>query len=110
MNKFHAKAEVREGKRFHSGREAKRYKELQLLERQGLIKDLRRQVRYILIPTQYDDKGKLVERCCNYYADFVYKDQTGKVIVEDSKGFKTQEYIIKRKLMLQLYGIRILET
>ena len=110
MNKYHAKAEVREGKRFHSGKEAKRYKELQLLERQGLIKDLRRQVRYLLIPTQYDSDGKCIERCCNYYADFVYKDANGRVVVEDAKGYKTQEYILKRKLMLQIYGIRILET
>ena len=110
MNKFNAKTEIKEGKRFHSGREARRWKELQLLERSGYITDLQRQVRYLLIPTQYDDDGKCIERCCNYYADFVYKDKTGKVVVEDSKGFKTQDYIIKRKLMLKIYGIRILET
>lgn len=110
MNKFNAKKEIVEGKKFHSRKEARRYKELQLLERQGLIKDLRRQVRYLLIPTQYDNDGRCIERSCNYYADFVYRDKSGKIVVEDTKGFRTQDYIIKRKLLLQLYGIRILET
>ena len=110
MNKYNAKPEIREGKRFHSGKEARRWKELQLLERAGYITELRRQVRYLLIPTQYDEDGKCIERSCNYYADFVYRDKTGKVIVEDAKGYKTQDYIIKRKLLLQIYGIRILET
>ena len=110
MNKFNAKKEIVEGKKFHSRKEARRYKELQLLERQGLIQDLRRQVRYMLIPTQYDNDGRCIERSCNYYADFVYRDKSGKIVVEDTKGFRTQDYIIKRKLLLQLYGIRILET
>lgn len=110
MNKYHAKPEVREGKRFHSGKEARRWKELQLQERAGVISDLRRQVRYLLIPSQYDKNGKCIERSCNYYADFVYTDRKGELVVEDAKGYKTQDYIIKRKLMLQIYGIRILET
>lgn len=110
MNKFNAKKEIVEGKKFHSRKEARRYKELQLLERAGMIKDLRRQVRYMLIPTQYDNDGKCIERSCNYYADFVYRDRSGSIVVEDTKGFKTQDYIIKRKLMLCLYGIRIVET
>ena len=110
MNKYHAKQEIKDGKRFASRKEARRYKELQLLERAHVISNLRRQVRYLLIPTQYDDDGLCIERCCNYYADFVYNDASGNLIVEDVKGYKTKEYIVKRKLMLHLYGIRILET
>ena len=97
------------GQRFDSRKEANRYKELLLLERAGTIHALKRQVRYLLIPTQYDDDGKCVERSCNYVADFVYFED-GKLVVEDTKGLKTDVYRIKRKLMLANYGIRIRET
>ena len=110
MNKFNAKQEIKEGQHFHSRKESRRYKELQLMERAGAIRDLKRQVRYLLIETQYDENGKCIERSCNYYADFVYKTKEGKLVVEDTKGFRTKDYIIKRKLMLKNYGIRILET
>lgn len=110
-NKYRARAEIdNSGKRFASHKEHRRYKELQLLQRAGLISNLKTQVRYLLIPSAYDEDGKCIERCCVYYADFVYNDAAGKLIVEDCKGFKTQAYIIKRKLMYQVYGIRILET
>lgn len=106
---------------FDSRKEAARYQELKLLERAGAIRDLKRQVKYVLIPAQRvftneidkkDNfkKGKLLERECAYIADFVYFDmQTGRITVEDTKGFKTKDYIIKRKLMLHVYGIRIKE-
>lgn len=93
---------------FDSSREYDRFCSLYLEEKAGLISDLRRQVRYELIPTQYVG-GKLTERSCSYIADFVY-EQNGKTIVEDSKGFKTPEYIIKRKLMLYVHGIQIKEV
>ena len=81
-----------------------------MLQRAGKISNLQRQVKYTLIPSQRID-GKVVERECYYTADFVYRDTgTGKEIVEDSKGMRTKEYIIKRKLMLYKNGIRILET
>lgn len=92
---------------FDSKKEAKRYKELLLLESAGAITDLRRQVKYELIPSQRID-GKVAERKVEYIADFVYT-QDGETIVEDTKGFKTKDYIIKRKLMLYKYGIRIRE-
>lgn len=93
---------------FDSKAEMNRWEELSLMEKEGLIEALERQKRYVLIPSQYID-GKCVERPCTYKADFVYiKD--GQVIVEDVKGFKTKEYIIKRKLMLKKYGIRIKEV
>lgn len=78
--------------------------------RAGLISNLREQVKYVLIPTQRDYNGKILERECSYIADFVYTDNyTGKQIVEDTKGFRTPQYIIKRKLMLHVHGIVIHE-
>lgn len=91
-----------------SKKEHKRAGELALMLRAGLISDLREQVRYELIPAQYDD-GKLIERQCAYIADFVYRDESGELVVEDTKGVRTSEYIIKRKLMLKVHGIRIKE-
>lgn len=78
-----------------------------LLERAGAIQNLQRQVKYQLIPSQRI-AGKVVERACSYVADFVY-DRDGETVVEDTKGVKTPEYIIKRKLMLWVHGIRIRE-
>lgn len=108
---------------FDSKKEAKRFEELFLMEKAGEISGLRRQVKYVLIPEQREfldeiytrgekkgenKPGRLLERECTYIADFVYyKD--GEVIVEDTKGFRTKEYIIKRKLMLYMHHIRIKE-
>lgn len=88
---------------FDSGREAERYYELRLLERAGKISGLRRQVPYVLIPAQ---KG---ERACKYIADFVYMEN-GEEIVEDCKGYRTEVYRLKRKMMLYIHGIKIRET
>lgn len=108
-----------QGERFDSQKEANRYRELLLLQRAGKINELRRQVEFELIPTQREPdtigtkggikKGNILERRCCYKADFVYKkgDET---IVEDTKGVRTKDYIIKRKLMLYVHGIRILES
>ena len=101
-----------DGIKFDSKKEARRYAELKLLERAGRIKDLEpHKKKFVLIPAQRDKDGKLLERECAYVADFVYKDaSTGDTIVEDVKGYKTPEYIMKRKMMLFFYGIRIRET
>ena len=93
---------------FDSRKEERRFYELSLLQRAGKITGLKRQVPFVLIPTQYED-GKCVERACTYKADFTYYED-GKIVVEDVKGCKTAEYVIKRKLMLQKYGIRIQEV
>ena len=105
---------------FDSKKEARRYQDLLLLSRAGEISDLQRQVKYVLIPPQREadiigprggvKPGKLIETECSYIADFVYKDKDGKTIVEDTKGFKTKDYIIKRKLMLFIHGIKIQEV
>lgn len=93
---------------FDSVKEYRRFQELALLERAGQVSGLQRQVKFELIPSQRID-GKVVERPCHYIADFVYfKD--GQKVVEDTKGFKTKDYIIKRKLMLYVHQIRIKEV
>ncbi len=80
-----------------------------MLQKAGIITELQEQVVFELIPNQYDESGKLLERACKYKADFVYK-QNGITVVEDTKGTKTKDYAIKRKLMLYIHGIRIHEV
>lgn len=110
MSKYNSKKTVVDGQVFDSKKEANRYQELLLLEKAGVIKNLSRQVKFVLIPPQRDENGKVVERECSYKADFVYYEEDGETVVEDVKGFRTKEYIIKRKLMLYQYGIRIREV
>lgn len=98
-----------DGQVFDSQKEYNRWCELRLLERAGMISGLSRQVKYVLIPTQRDKMGKLLERECAYYADFVYR-QNGCLVAEDSKGHKTEAYRIKKKLMLWVHNIKIKET
>lgn len=103
---------------FDSRKEARRYSELKLLEQAGVINNLRLQVKYMLIPAQREPdirgprggirRGRMLEKECSYIADFVY-EENGTTIVEDTKGFRTDAYIIKRKLMLERYGIKIRE-
>lgn len=107
MNKYRSRKITRNGITFDSLKEYRRYCELSLLEKAGAITELKRQVKYELIPSQRIN-GKVVERSCAYVADFVYK-QNGETVVEDTKGFKTKDYIIKRKLVLYIYGIKIKE-
>ena len=108
--KYNNKKITVNGQVFDSKKEANRYQELLLLEKAGVIKNLSRQVKFVLIPSQRDEAtGKVIERECSYRADFEYTED-GKTIVEDVKGFRTKEYIIKRKLLLWLYGTKIREV
>lgn len=108
-SKYHARKTVVDGITFDSKREAKRYGELKLLERAGAIRDLKRQVRYELIPA-FDCDGKHY-RPTTYIADFVYTDvNTGKEVVEDCKGYRTDVYRLKAKLLARRFGVAILET
>lgn len=125
MNKYGNKKVVINGNVFDSKREYYRYMDLKLLEMCGAIGDLKRQVVYELIPVQREKstkvykkgrkkgqpiEGKIIEKAVTYIADFVYTDNsTGKQIVEDAKGVRTKDYIIKRKLMLYIHGIKIRE-
>ena len=112
MSKYRNRRTVVDGITFDSAKEANRYAELKLLERAGKITELQRQPGYTLIPKQVRD-GKMIERAVVYKADFAYRDEeTGEDVVEDvkSEATRTREYIIKRKLMLWEYGIRVREV
>lgn len=119
--KYSNKKTTVDGIEFDSKKEADRYCELLFLQRAGLISNLELQKKFELIPAQYEyferygkkgqrlkDGKKCVENSITYVADFVYTEN-GKTVVEDTKGMKTKEYIIKRKLMLYIHGIRIKE-
>lgn len=123
-NKYNAKKVEFDGLTFDSQKEVLRYKELCSLCSEGIISNLQRQVKYILIPTQREPaqigprgglkQGKLLENECSYLADFVYTvSETGETVVEDVKGYRKGEaykvFTIKRKLMLFVYGIQIKE-
>ena len=113
---------------FDSHREARRWEELLLLQKAGKIAELRRQVAYELIPAQYEtyerfskkgvrlkDGRKLIERKVSYIADFVYTNaDTGELKVEDVKGYKQggayDVFVIKRKLMYAINGIKVDEV
>lgn len=117
------KVRTKDGETYDSRKEFRRAKELELLERAGEISNVRRQVKYILIPAQRGPEeigprggrrpGPLLERECSYVADFVY-EENGKTIVEDVKGYREGQaynvFVIKRKLMLWIHGIRVKEV
>ena len=103
MSKYRAK---RTGK-YASGAEAKRAAELKLMERAGVISDLREQVAYTLAASVIIQGRKRPPM--RYFADFVYM-QDGQEVVEDKKGMLTPVYKLKRHLMKSLYNIDILET
>ena len=117
-NKYNARKVAVDGLAFDSVREARRYKELKLMQQAGKISDLRLQVPFELVPAQYEHsgevytkgkhkgqqkRGKCIEKAVIYKADFVYTEN-GRQIVEDAKGMPTKDYVIKRKLFRQLYG------
>ena len=119
MSKYRSKKiKAADGFVYDSKKEYRRYCQLKLLEKSGLISDLQRQVKFVLIPAQREPntigkrggiiKGKVIEKECSYYADFVYFEN-GNKIVEDTKGIRTADYIIKRKLMLYIHNIKIQE-
>lgn len=123
-NKYNAKKVSVDGIEFDSKKEARRYQELLLLKKAGEIYMLERQKVYELLPAQREPdtvgkrggviKGKLLERAVEYVADFVYTDKNGKTVVEDVKGFREggayAVFVLKRKLMLYRYGIKIKEV
>lgn len=122
-NKYGNKKTITAEGTFDSQKEYDRWCELQLMERAGKIHDLFRQVSFELIPAQYEtyerisektgkklkDGRRCIEKSCVYIADFIYWEGD-RMIVEDTKGVRTEGYIIKRKLMLHKLGIRISEV
>lgn len=124
-SKYHAEKVTVNGITFDSKKEARRFLELTALEQAGKIHDLRRQVKYLLIPEQRErcteryksgpkkgqfKPGRVLERECSYYADFDYYTEDGTHVVEDVKGMRTKEYRLKRKMLLYTYQIRISEV
>lgn len=111
MSKYGAEKTTFQGRQFDSKREAARFAELRYMQMGKLIGGLQCQYKFILVPEQRDADGKVIERAVTYIADFVYTDlKTGELVVEDAKGCKTKDYIIKRKLMLYVHKIRIREV
>lgn len=117
--KYNSHKTIVDGIEFDSRKEAKRYKELKMLESAGVIFKLRLQVPFELVPAIYEQtrevytkgirkgqpkQGRCIERAVTYIADFVYQEQSGRWVVEDTKGFRTKEYIIKRKLMRYMHS------
>lgn len=85
---------------FDSVLEARRYKQLALLERAGEIKNLKLQVPFLL-QESFRKNGKTYRKI-EYIADFVYEEK-GQIIVEDTKGIKTDVFKIKQKLFEYKY-------
>lgn len=106
-SKYHAKKTVVDSITFDSKREADRYLVLKSMEEDGTIENLRRQVRYELVPA-FDVDGKHY-RPVFYVADFVYREN-GHEVIEDVKGVVTDVYRLKRKLVAYRYGMSIRET
>lgn len=118
MSKYNSMKTVYGGITFDSKKEARRYWELQQLQRAGLISGLKLQVPFELLPAQYEEssdvykrgpkkgqpkQGRCIEQSIVYVADFVYTEH-GRQIVEDAKGMRTKDFIIKRKLFRWKFG------
>jgi hypothetical protein len=99
--KYNSRTVEVQGKTFQSALEARRFLDLQILERAGEIRNLKRQV-----PFRFEINGFLI---CEYFADHVY-EEGGRTIVEDVKGVRTAMYLLKKKLMRAFYGVEIKEV
>jgi hypothetical protein len=93
--------------------EARRWRDLQWLQRGGVIRGLQRQVKFLLLPGVYDEKHKLILREASYIADFVYYEN-GQLVVEDVKGYRKGEayqlFKLKQKVMYDKYKILVREV
>lgn len=97
-NKYKNKKTIIDGTTFDSKKEAQRYVQLKLLERAGLIKELELQKKFELQPSYINNEGKKIRKI-TYVADFFYYDiKKQKYIIEDTKGFRTEVYKIKKKI------------
>jgi hypothetical protein len=117
-NKYGNRKVVRDGIKFDSEREAARFAELKVLRAMGKIRDLRLQANFTLVEGYTTIEGERIKPMV-YKADFTYEratvpDQNGTVYwlreVEDAKGMKTKDYLLKKKLMQDKYGIMIREV
>jgi hypothetical protein len=102
-NKYRACKTTVDNVTFHSRKEADRYLHLKMLQAQGIIKDLILQPKFVLQEGFKTVEGEKIKPI-TYVADFQYTEcETGATIVEDVKGMKTKDYLLKRKLFLKLY-------
>ena len=117
-SKYGNRKVVRDGIKFDSEREAARFAELKVLRAMGKIRDLRLQANFTLVEGYTTIDGKRIKPMV-YRADFVYEratepDRNGTVYwlreVEDAKGTKTKDYLLKKKLMQNKFGITIREV
>lgn len=120
--KYNAHKTEVDGIKFDSRKEASRWQELMVLAKAGEITELERQKRYELTPQFREPdiigpkggrkKGRVILKASTYVADFVYKDNDGKTVVEDVKSpaTRTPAYILKKKMMYMRYGILIREV
>ena len=101
--KYNAKKTEIDGILFDSKKEARRYSELKILEKSGIISNLELQPSYELQEKFRDRNGKAI-RAINYIADFKYYDnERQEIVVEDVKGMKTDVYNIKKKMFIKKY-------
>lgn len=106
-SKYHATRTKVDGITFQSKREARRWQQLRILEAANQIFELRRQVPFPIVIVNLDT-GELVT-VSTYYADFVYEPLEGGLVIEDAKGFRTETYKLKKRLVEAQYGVRIHE-
>ncbi len=107
--KYSNKKIVLDGETFDSKAECRRYQELLILRRTGQISDLKRQVAFELVPSVKLLGAARATPAIRYFADFTYIEN-GALVVEDTKGYLTTEYKMKRHMMKAVHGIDIRET
>lgn len=114
-NKFNAVKATYRGMTFDSRKELKRYLYLLHLQKSGVISQLRRQVRFRIIPPLYGMRQVchaktivlrpyIIDRAAYYTCDFLYREN-GKIIIEDVKSAETaklKDYILRRKLVIRM--------
>lgn len=112
-----------DNQKWDSKKEYQRYLVLKDAEKKGAINNLRRQVKFELLPPVTEEfvehlktkdkvKQKVIQRCVSFIADFTYQ-KGDELIVEDvkiSKSLLPKEYILKKKMMLALLGIKVKES
>lgn len=108
--KYGNKKTVVDGITFSSRKEAAYYHRLKFMQSQGLIFNLKLQVKFDFLvnsaPLRYVDSNRVIK----YVADFEYTTPIGERVVVDVKGFKTRDYLIKKALMMACHSVRIEEV
>ena len=110
--KYGSRKDTRGELRFDSQKEARRYDELMVMLRTGIISDLRLQPQFTLQESYVTETGERI-RAIRYTADFSYiREVSGEKIVEDVKSgpTRTKEYLRNRKFMRSMYGIDVREV